>query len=135
MTGGSGLLLVTANGVAGRISGTVVVTLPAGTTLSGALTLALNTTSTAVTSTVTVGGTAVVLDVRGGPYVRFEGVSLTDRPGNYGHDLVTGANFEVSKNLLVKAENNHFWGGPNSSLGTLPGSKYNEIKAAVSFGF
>jgi hypothetical protein len=69
------------------------------------------------------------------PYARIEGVSLTDRPGNYGHDLVTGLDFEVSKNLFVKAENNHFWGGPNSSLGTLPGSKYNEIKAAVSFGF
>ena len=43
ITGGSGLLLVTAAGVAGRISGTIAVTLPAGTTLTGALTLAVNT--------------------------------------------------------------------------------------------
>jgi hypothetical protein len=69
------------------------------------------------------------------PYARIEGVSLTDRPGNHGNQLVTGLDFEVSKNLFVKAENNRFWGGPNSSLATLPGSKYNEIKAAVAFGF
>jgi hypothetical protein len=69
------------------------------------------------------------------PFVRLEGVSLRDRPGNYGYDLVTGLYFELSKNLFIKGENNHFWGGATSSLGKLPGSNYNEIKAAVAYGF
>jgi phosphate-selective porin len=69
------------------------------------------------------------------PFVRLEQVNPLDTPSDDGFDLVTGINYEFSKNLFLKAENNHFWGGSKSSLGTLPGSKYNEIKAAVSFGF
>ena len=76
ITGGSGLLLVTAAGVAGRISGALVVTLPAGTTLTGDLTLAVNTTTLPVAASVDVGGTAVALDVKAGPYVRFEGTGM-----------------------------------------------------------
>ena len=76
ITGGTGLFLVTTAGVAGRVSGTVVVTLPAGTSLTGALTLAVNTTSSAVTASVDVAGTLVALDVRAGPYLRFEGTGM-----------------------------------------------------------
>ena len=55
LTGGSGALVLATGGVAGRISGQVGLTLPAGVSASGSLSLALNTTTAAVTRTVTVG--------------------------------------------------------------------------------
>ena len=66
LTGGSGVLISSAAGVAGRLSGTVTVTLPAGVSLSGALSVAVNTTTGPVPS----------LALPAGPYLRFEGVGL-----------------------------------------------------------
>ena len=70
------------------------------------------------------------------PYLRIERVDpdtgLTD---DQGWDFIVGVNWEVSRNFMLKLENNSFHGGEGSSLGTLPGNGYNEIKAAVALGF
>ncbi|NMM34119.1 MAG: hypothetical protein HHJ13_09000, partial [Phycicoccus sp.] len=77
LTGGSGLLVVTATGLAGRVEGTISVQLGADATLAGNLSLALNTTAARVTASFTVGTTLQTLDIAGGPYLRFEGTGLT----------------------------------------------------------
>lgn len=69
------------------------------------------------------------------PYSRFEYVDFLDSPGDQGFNLITGLNYEVNKNLYLKLENNHFWGGPKNGFATLPGRGYDELKTAIVFGF
>ena len=76
LTGGSGLLVAGTGGIAGRLSGTVAVTLPAGTSLTGDLTVAVNTGFGAVSTSLTVGSTTLTLALPAGPYLRFEGTGL-----------------------------------------------------------
>ncbi|MEU1973056.1 VCBS repeat-containing protein, partial [Microbacterium sp. NPDC019599] len=77
LTNGSGILIVTATGIAGRISGDISVQLGADAGLEGSLTLALNTTGARVAASVVVGTTVQSLDLQAGPYLRFEGTGLT----------------------------------------------------------
>ena len=72
LVNGSGVLVVTAAGVAGRLGGQVGLVLPAGVTATGTLALAINTTSVAVHRTVEVDGRPLTLSLPGGPYLRFE---------------------------------------------------------------
>ena len=118
ITGGTGILLVTAGGVAGRISGSLVVTLPAGTTLSGALSLAVNSTTLPVTAGIDVGGRTVArsADVRAGPYVRFEGTDMVltvlgqslrgdvtvERATSYGTDGLPGGSGPAADSQTVR---------------------------------
>ena len=97
MVNGSGALVVTSTGVAGRLSGTVALSLPAGVSASGALALAINTASAAVDRTVTVGGTEIALSLPGGPYLRFEATGMTltvlgqSLSGNFAFEKVTSS--------------------------------------------
>ena len=68
--------MLTANGVAGRLSGTVNVQAP-GVSFGAGLTLSVNTTGAAVARTLTVGTTDVRLDLPAGPYVRVDGTGVT----------------------------------------------------------
>ena len=76
LTNGSGVLVVDAAGVAGRIYGQVALVLPAGVSASGDLVLSLNTSTASVATSITVGGVAQELDLPGGPYLRFEATGL-----------------------------------------------------------
>ena len=116
ITGGSGLLVVGASGVAGRISGTIAVTLPAGTSLSGALSLAVNTGTTAVSTSVVLGDTTLTLDLPAGPYLRLEGTGLVlsvlgqsitgsvaiERATSYGSDGVPGGTGPAADSSVVR---------------------------------
>ena len=73
---GSGILVVTGTGIAGRLTGVVGVTLPAGVSATGTLTVAVNTGTAAVSSSIVVGASTQVIDVPGGPYLRFEATGL-----------------------------------------------------------
>ncbi|HEX5859287.1 MAG TPA: hypothetical protein VFY91_14380, partial [Microbacterium sp.] len=77
LSNGSGILVLAAAGLAGRIEGTIAVNLPAGAQLRGSLALVLNTTAARVAASVLVGTTTQALDVAAGPYLRFEGAGLT----------------------------------------------------------
>ena len=76
VTGGGGLLLLSGAGIAGDASATVTLAVP-GVTASGTFRLRLNTRSSAVNETVTVGGSPVTVNVVAGPYVRVEASSAT----------------------------------------------------------
>ena len=82
LTQGQGFFLIQPSGIAGRLSGTVILDnnatkLLPGISLSGTFTLAVNTTNAAVNQQITVGGQTLTLDVQAGPYVRFEGTGVT----------------------------------------------------------
>ncbi|MDA8439896.1 MAG: hypothetical protein M0Z51_13690, partial [Propionibacterium sp.] len=74
---GTGLLVLTGAGVAGRVSGTVTVDFGSAFTLAGSLDLAINTTAAPVDTSLTVGGQTVSVSVPAGPYVAFAGTNLT----------------------------------------------------------
>jgi hypothetical protein len=74
-------------------------------------------------------------DVRLTPYVRLEYVDLLDTDGDSGTNLITGVSYELDRNLFLKLENDHFRGASQNPLGQLPGGGYDELKAAVCFGF
>ena len=70
------------------------------------------------------------------PYLRFDLVDPdTDRKDDQGFIFIAGLNWEISKNFMLKAENDYFKGGAASSLGQYPGRGYNELKTALSLGF
>lgn len=69
------------------------------------------------------------------PYFRFEHYEPdTDISGNHGFDAVLGLNYEYN-GVIFKLENNYYFGQDDSTLGTLPGNGYNEIKGAIVVGF
>ena len=76
VTGGSGLLLLSGAGIAGDASATVTLAVP-GVTSSGTFRLRLNTRTSAVNETVTVGGSPVTVNVVAGPYVRVDATSAS----------------------------------------------------------
>lgn len=70
------------------------------------------------------------------PYLRFEYVNPDrDKPEMDGRDFIVGLNVELSKNFQLKIENNAFHGGSKSTLASLPGQGYHELKAALVLGF
>lgn len=70
------------------------------------------------------------------PYLRLDYVDPdTGRDEDQGLIFIAGLNWEISKNFMLKAENNYFKGGDASSLGQFPGRSYNELKTALSLGF
>ena len=77
ITHGAGLLVIGPSGLAGRVSGDVTSTLGSDVSLTGTLSLAVNTTAAAVNTSLTVGGVTQELVLAAGPYVRFEGVGIT----------------------------------------------------------
>ena len=94
ITNGSGVFIMTADGLAGRGSLSVAINV-SGLTLSGTFTLALNETNAAVNQTVNIGGSPITLNLPAGPYLQvngtgvtlgFLGVSLT---GNFSIEQVT----------------------------------------------
>jgi hypothetical protein len=76
LTAGSGQMVIRTAGIAGRISGTVTVSIP-GVSFSGSLSLAMNNTTAEVHDSFDVGGSTVNLDLVAGPYVRVEGSNLS----------------------------------------------------------
>ena len=74
---GQGLLVITASGLAGQVSGHVTTTLGSALSITGTLGLTVNTTAAAVSTSLTVGGVTQTLTVAAGPYLRFEGTGLT----------------------------------------------------------
>ena len=76
LSGGEGALVLGATGVAGRLSGQVALSLPAGVSFTGSVSVAINTTFAAVDQTLNVGAGTVRVNVPAGPYVRFEGTGL-----------------------------------------------------------
>ena len=77
MDHGQGLLVATASGLAGHVSGHVTTNVGADLSITGTLGLTVNTTAAAVTTSLTVGGVTQTLTVAAGPYLRFEGTGLT----------------------------------------------------------
>ncbi len=77
LTGGQGALLVTGGGVAGALSANVTLTLPTAVSLVGDFALQINTTTSAVSQSFTVGTTTVALTVPAGPYLRLEATGAT----------------------------------------------------------
>ena len=77
VSGGSGLFLITAAGVAGKASGTVTVNGGTGLALGGAYSLAINTIPAAVNQTVTAGSLSAPLVLPVGRYLRVSGVGAT----------------------------------------------------------
>jgi hypothetical protein len=68
------------------------------------------------------------------PYLRFEWID-SGIPDESGTLLTTGLNWEITRNFMLKAENDWFHGSAKSNLGQYPGSGYSEIKAALVLGF
>ncbi|MGL4256040.1 MAG: hypothetical protein ACRCSL_06855, partial [Microbacterium sp.] len=75
-TNGTGMFVLTPDGVAGSLS--VEVEVDAGTafSLTGALRLEVNTTDARVTETLSVGAGTVSIDVAAGPYLRLAGTGI-----------------------------------------------------------
>ncbi|HWG95048.1 MAG TPA: hypothetical protein VNU66_12570, partial [Mycobacteriales bacterium] len=71
LTGGEGVLVATAEGVAGRLTGAVTTVLP-GASVRGTFSVAVSTLPTAVDTAVRVGGSTLALRLPAGPYARFE---------------------------------------------------------------
>ncbi|MCW5953508.1 MAG: hypothetical protein KIT69_14735, partial [Propionibacteriaceae bacterium] len=72
LTDGNGFLVLAGSGFAGRVGGTVHVSIP-GVTLQGALGVAINSTAAPVNASLTVAGQPVSLVLPAGPYLRVEG--------------------------------------------------------------
>lgn len=95
VTNGTGLFLLENGGMAGKLSATVALNLPAGITFSGNFTLAINNMNRAVDQTFTVGGVEKTLQVQAGPYVRVEGTDINlnilgqTLSGNFSFEQVT----------------------------------------------
>ena len=78
LTDGSGLFVVDATGVGGRLAGNVTVTVPGGAvTISGSFTVEVNTTNHRVQASVVVGGQVVELDLARGAALRVVGTGVT----------------------------------------------------------
>src|SRR5207249_11623852 len=106
VVGGEGVLLLTGAGIAGELSGTVVVTVP-GVSVGGAFSIAMNTTASPVSAAVTVGGQAVGVDLPAGPYLRVTGINTTltvlgqTLTGNFAFERITWADHTSAISLGV----------------------------------
>ncbi len=72
VTNGSGLLVLTAQGLAASFTVSPTFNLPGVTLIGGSVKISINTGTVAVNNTLTVAGTPVTVDVPAGPYVRVE---------------------------------------------------------------
>ena len=73
MRNGTGLFVLTPGGLAGSLGVDVVLVVGGAFSLTGSLSLQVNTTTIAVTQSLLVGGTVVTIDVPAGPYLRVGG--------------------------------------------------------------
>src|SRR5439155_666352 len=71
---GQGALLLTGAGIAGELSGTVVIAVK-GASVGGTFSIAVNTTASPVSAAVSVGGRTVGFDLPAGPYLRVTGLN------------------------------------------------------------
>jgi Ca2+-binding RTX toxin-like protein len=126
VTGGSGLLLLSGAGIAGDASATVTLAVP-GVTASGTFRLRLNTRSSAVNETVTVGGSPVTVNVVAGPYVRVEASSATlsflgiNLSGNFSFEQRTSA---ASQTLVTVNASNVAFGFGSGMVSASNGSAF-----------
>ena len=74
---GTGTTPATRGGLAGKIGGTLQLSLPAPVGLSGTFELVINTTGRRVQDTFTLGTTTLALDIAPGPYLRIAGDDVT----------------------------------------------------------
>ncbi|HRA76854.1 MAG TPA: hypothetical protein PLE12_11530, partial [Propionicimonas sp.] len=77
LTGGTGLLVVSGAGLAGRIAGTLVIDLGPDASASGSFSVAVNTTAAPVATSVSFAGSTTSLALAAGPYLRVEGTGIT----------------------------------------------------------
>ena len=77
LSGGQGALLVTSTGIAGQLSGAVAVSLGSSVAVSGAFSVAINTGTSAVNQSFTLGSSTVTLNVPGGPYLEVQATGAT----------------------------------------------------------
>ncbi len=77
MTGGQGALFVTSAGLMGQLAGTVTANVPTGASLTGTFGLIVNTTANALSTSVTVGGSSLAVNVPAGPYFELTATGAT----------------------------------------------------------
>ncbi|MDA8436815.1 MAG: FG-GAP-like repeat-containing protein, partial [Actinomycetales bacterium] len=110
---GSAAFVVGPDGVVGQVGGGVSLTVP-GVAFSGTLRVAVNTTTAAVSRTLTAGGTTILLDLPAGPYLQVEGtgISLTIAGQTISADLsvTRGTNADGPVTLLALANVNVAFG-------------------------
>ncbi|PYN91696.1 MAG: hypothetical protein DMD91_33745, partial [Candidatus Rokuibacteriota bacterium] len=103
---GQGALLLTGAGIAGELSGTVVVAV-SGVSVGGVFSIAVNTTAAPMSASVTVGGQTVGFDLPAGPYVRVTGINTTltvlgqTLTGNFAFERITRADQTSAISLVV----------------------------------
>ncbi|MFL6033814.1 MAG: FG-GAP-like repeat-containing protein, partial [Gaiellaceae bacterium] len=117
LSNGSGALLLAPAGVAGKVSGTLAVTIP-GVSFTGSFSVGVNTTAAPVDRAFDVGGDEVMLNVPAGPFLRVEGTAVT--LNILGQQI--GGDFAVERNgttTTIAARNIHFSLGAGSSGVTL----------------
>ncbi len=78
LTNGTGAFLLTSQGVAGQVAGSVAVSIPgpSAVTFSGTFSLAINNLTTAVDQQIVVDGQTISLDLPRGPYVQIQGTGI-----------------------------------------------------------
>ena len=96
ITNGTGALQITSGGVAASISGTLAVTLP-GASFGGGFAIGINTGTAAVSTTLSVGGQNVALDLPAGPFVQ---VAATNTTLTVAGQMLTGS-FSVQSSTLA----------------------------------
>src|SRR5690606_6595469 len=89
MSGVTGALLITPDGLAGTLRGSVSLTelLPAGVGLSGTFAVVINQQEQGLSETIVVAGTPVVIDVPAGPFI---GISATGATLTVAGQVLTG---------------------------------------------
>ncbi len=90
VTNGSGLLIVSAQGVAASLTVSPTFNLPGVTLIGGTVNLSINTGTLPVNETLTVAGSPVTVNVPGGPYVRVEVLGAVLRIGASGGPELSG---------------------------------------------
>ncbi len=94
LTDGEGFFVVSSAGLAGRIGGTLAITIPGGAAdFTGTFTLAINNTPVAVNESFVVAGKTISLVLPSGPYVRVEGMGVSLRVAGQ----VLGGDFAFEK--------------------------------------
>ncbi|NOS68309.1 MAG: calcium-binding protein, partial [Verrucomicrobia bacterium] len=78
LTNGAGLFVLSNDGLAGALSGTVTLNVP-GVTFSGTFGVAFNNTTKAVNESLNIGGSTVTLNLAKGPYLRIAGTGVEVR--------------------------------------------------------
>ena len=111
LSGGTGNFLITPGGIAGRLSGSVGITVPGLDTLDADFSFAVSTLSLPVAETFRVDGIDVDLDLPAGPFLKFEAPEVTI---SIGGQLISGT-FGFERVTLTS-------GAPSIALGVLDGT-------------